>query len=333
MKKIISLVLFLLLFGAVCALEGSAVSYSEGMTALRNQFIHGETTYFDYACYSPVKDEDFQKYPLVVWLHGNSSGDYPGHQLNNCDIAMWSSEEYQSRFKDTGGAFIFLPRCPTNKLTVAWEGKQTPLKYTIDQFISENYHYIDTDRIYVGGYSMGGKMATIMASNYADFFAAAFLLSPVYSPSNSELDALANTPVWLAYCKNDNYPSLSQINVRSNWLYLTGVSNVPEKLRLSTFDGIYRPDGSYCGRDEVHNTWNAACYDFLMNDSSQYKDMDVVDGLGNKVKLSGTNGLISWLSEHRLGAVNATPSSGFLQKLINAIMNYFKSLVKIFGIF
>ena len=330
MKKITVLVLVLLALVSCFSVTSSAVSYTEGMDALKAQFEHGSNLYLDYVYYSPVKKNDGKKYPLVIWLHGNSSGDYAGHQLDNCDIAMWSSEEYQKRFKDTGGAFIFLPRCPTNTLVLAWEGKQLQLKGAIDQFIATNKNFIDTDKIYIGGYSMGGKMAYIMPARYTDFFAAAFLLSPVYSPSEYELDALSKTPIWFSYCINDNYPSLNHMTVSADWRYLMSVSECPEKCRLSTFDRIYRPDGSYCGSDEVHNTWNAACYDFLMNDGSQYKDMIVLDGEGNYVTLAEPDGLISWLSEQNLQ--NETVEvKGFFDRIIEAVIKAFANVIKIMG--
>lgn len=333
MKKIISLILFLLMLISIFSVASSAVSYNEGITALQDQFLDGGTDDMDYVYYNPVqKGFDLKKYPLVIWLHGNSSGDYPRHQLENSNIAMWSSEEYQKRFEGTEGAYIFIPRCSTRSLSLAWEGKQNALKNTIDQFIAENVHHIDTDRIYIGGYSMGGKMALIMATRYTGFFAATFLMSPVYAPSNSELDALAETPTWLMVCKNDNYLSLNQFTVKSNWTYLAGVAKYPEKNRMSTFDGIYYPDGSYCGDDEVHNTWEPACYDLFMNDGSQYKDMEIVDGLGKAVELTYPNGLISWLSQQTLSDYQTeAEEGGFLQRVIDMIINFFSTVIKVMG--
>lgn len=331
MKRIISLILFLLMLLSCFTLMSSAVSYKEGISALQEQFEDGTTDEMDYVCYSPLKKGiDLKKYPLVIWLHGNSSGDYPRHQLENSNIAMWSSEEYQKRFEGTEGAYIFVPRCPTKTLVLAWDGKQNQLKNTIDQFVAENINHIDTNRIYIGGYSMGGKMAVIMATRYTGFFAATYLMSPVYAPSNHELDALADTPVWLMVCKNDDYISLNQLTVKNNWIYLSGVSNNPEKNRLSTFDGIYRPDGSYCGRDEVHNTWNAACYDLFMDDGSQYKDMEIIDGLGKKIELTYPDGLISWLSQQSLQKETEEKNS-FLQRIIDTIMRFFTAVIKIMG--
>ena len=141
MKKTISALLCVVMLLCCFAVTGSAVSEKQGMDALRAQFLKGQSE-LDYVYYSPAGKNDDTKYPLVVWLHGNSSGDYPGHQLDNCNIALWSSEEYQNRFADTGGAYLLLPRFPTSFINVAWEGTTTPLKKTIDAFVRRNIDLI-----------------------------------------------------------------------------------------------------------------------------------------------------------------------------------------------
>lgn len=299
MKKIISALLCALMVFSCLSLSASAVSEKQGMDALRAQFLKGESEYLDYVYYSPVKENDNKKYPLVVWLHGNSSGDYPGHQLDNCNIALWSSEEYQSRFKDEGGAYILLPRFPTDFINVAWSGTTTPLKNTIDTFIRRNRSNIDTDRIYIGGYSLGGKMTIKMATAYPTYFAAAFPLSPVYAPTNAELKNLADMPIWFFWCKNDDYTSLNILTVNSNWNYLMNISNCKSRCRISTFDKIYNADYSLKtadGKPDIHNTWDAACHDMFMNDQKAQKDVVTKDGNGKTVNLTYPQGLIYWLS-------------------------------------
>ncbi len=335
MKKILSFVISLLFvaFGVVPIFSATAgVSIQQGEEKLKEQFIHSKAS-LDYVYYSPVKNEnDSVKYPLVVWLHGNSSGDYAGHQLDNCNIANWSSQEYQSRFEGTEGAFLLLPRCPTNSIVLAWgDERMLDLKSTIDTFILENADHIDTNRIYIGGYSMGGKMVIRMASTYPDFFAAAFPLSPVYAPTNLELSAMKDMPVWLCVCKNDEYISLNQATVKSNWNYLMSVSTCPEECRMSTFDKIYRPDGSL-REDEVHNTWDPVCYDLFMNNGEQYLDMVTVDGNGNIIELEYPDGMIKWLSRQSLDNRNyEEQEQNMFQKILAVILNFIKKLMSIFS--
>lgn len=303
MKKIISLILCMLILWSL-AVPTMAVSEKDGMDKLREQFIKvgKEDGIYDYVYYSPVKGEtDETKYPVVVWLHGNSSGDYEGHQIDNSNIALWSSEEYQSRFEGTEGAYILAPRYPTSSIiAVAWEGSTTTLKKTIDAFIKANAEHVDTNKIYVGGYSMGGKMTLRMASTYPEYFAAAFPLSPVYAPSNRELNDLIDMPIWFFWCKNDDYASLNQVTVRSNWQYLMNISNCKDRCRISTFDVIYNADYSVKtadGDNDIHNTWDAVCHDMFMNDNQPQKDVTTNDGEGAIIKLSYPAGVITWLSQ------------------------------------
>lgn len=299
MKKITALLICFLVLLQMLSLSSFAVSEKQGMDALRNQFRSGKSE-LDYVYFSPVKNNDNTKYPLVVWLHGNSSGDYPGHQLDNCSIALWSSEEYQMRFDKTNGAFLLLPRYPTSSvLSVAWEGGTGNLKKTIDDFVKEHIDNIDVNKIYIGGYSMGGKMTLRMAMTYSSYFAAAFPLSPVYAPTTMELNSLIDMPVWFFWCKNDDYSSLNPVTVTANWQYLMSISNCKEKCRISTFDTIYNSDYSIKtadGKKDIHNTWDAACHDLFMDDGAAQKDMTVKDGAGKKITLTYPKGLINWLS-------------------------------------
>lgn len=317
MKKItIFLLTVFSLFACLC-FSGFAVSINDGMDAMVSQFESGKSS-LDYVFYSPKKgNNDKTKYPLVVWLHGNSSGDYPGHQVRNSCIYNWSSEEYQKRFKGTEGAYLLLPRCPTKVAPIAWGvERKLPLKKTIDAFISKHKDSIDTSRIYVGGYSMGGKMTILMASSYPDFFAAAFPMSPVYIPINSELDAMGNMPVWLFVNKNDNYVSLDYNTVvKPNWRYFSKHAKYPERSRFTTFSTFYHAEGVENSGD-VHNTWDAVTYDMFMKSGEVYYASETVDANGNTVNLSFPNGVISWLSQQSLDNEQDGASINIIQRLI-----------------
>ncbi len=326
MKKITAVLLCVLILMSAVTANCFAVSESQGMDALRKQFKSGESV-LDYVYYSPVKDKDDTKYPLVVWLHGNSSGDYLGHQLDNCNIARWSSSEYQARFVDAGGAYLLLPRYPTSSLlSVAWEGGTGNLKRTIDDFIKEHIDNVDINRVYVGGYSMGGKMTLRMAMTYPSFFAAAFPLSPVYAPTNMDLNNLIDMPIWFFWCKNDDYASLNDITVRTNWQYLMNISNCRENCRLSVFDTIYNSDYSVKtadGKNDIHNTWDAACHDLFMDDGRAQKDMQVKDGNNKTVNLTYPKGLIYWLSSQKKEVPDNGKNVGTIRGILEFIMGLF----------
>ncbi len=330
MKKIISLFLSLLMLVSL-SVTASAVSISAGPDAAFEAFKDGEAS-LDYVYFSPVKDEnDETKYPLILWLHGNSSGDYPRHQLYNSDIYKFSTDEFQSRFVGAGGAFLLLPRDPTNSINLAWDFSVESAKKTLDSFISEFGNNIDFDRIYVGGNSMGGKGVYKIAAAYPEVFAAIFPISPVYVPTNAELKALSKTAVWVFNNKNDNYPQLSNSSVKNYFSYLNKKSENPQNNRWSSFSEYYGT-GGVLQKNEVHNTWTPVLNDLFMDDGSEYKAMTTVDGNGNTVNLTYPEGFIHWLSSQSLNE-NATAAwKNPFAWLIDFFISIFNGIISIFGV-
>ncbi len=333
MKKLISLFLVLiLLLSALSGLTVYGASLAEGTQAIYDTFREGKSA-LDYVYFSPVKDEsDTKKYPLILWLHGNSSGDYPGHQLRNSDIHKFASDELQLRFIGTEGAFLLLPRDPTKTVTLAWDFAVEDAKKVLDDFVDEYGNNIDTNRIYVGGNSMGGKGVYKIAAAYPDVFAAIFPLSPVYIPTKAELKALSDTAVWIFSNTNDNYPQLSPNTVYSYFKQLNKYSSNPQNNRWTAFSAYHRPDGSM-QQDEIHNTWTPVCNDLFMDDTSEYMAMSTVDGEGREINLFYPNGFISWLSSMHLSGGDAvgTPKGAFA-KLIEFLSNIINAIISIFGI-
>lgn len=333
MKKLFSLLLSLFMlcpFASFFIAQGA--SLGEGTDAIRRTFDEG-TALLDYVYFSPVKGpEDETKYPLILWLHGNASGDYPGHQLVNSDIHKLASDELQARFRDAGGAFLLLPRDPTENVGLAWDLTVDKAKSVLDSFIEDNINNIDLERIYAGGNSMGGKGAYKIAAAYPEVFAAIFPVSPVYVPSKAEMNALSDTAVWIFSNANDNYPQLLPDVVRSSFSQLNDYSQNPGNNRWSLFSDYYSTGGTL-QPDEVHNTWTPVLNDLFMDDGSEYMAMTTVDGEGNKIKLTYPDGFISWLSAQSLSEkASAAAPKGMLARLIEMISNIINAIISIFGL-
>ena len=186
MKKITAVLLAVLMLLPM-AVTALAIPLSSGNEALNKQMLDGEiaSTGIDYVYYSPVKGEDDSvKYPLFVWLHGMRSGQTKRAQLNWYEFSNWASDEYQSRFENAGGCFLFAPRANNSRNN--WEGTDCALlKKTIDEFIAQYGDHIDRNRIYIAGYSTGGTMVWEMISQYPNFFAAGLPLSSVMQPTSN----------------------------------------------------------------------------------------------------------------------------------------------------
>ncbi|MBQ6600088.1 MAG: hypothetical protein IIX36_00435 [Clostridia bacterium] len=247
----------------------------------------------DYRYYSPVKENDTTRYPLVVWLHGMGDGAYDGKQVERSDISLWTSADYQSRFKESGGAFIFAARSVEEK-GLYWDDCLIyPLRAAIDDFIAENKTNIDLSRIYVGGYSMGGKMTLKMAVAYPELFAAAFPICPAWVPGTAATSKLADMPVWLTSGTADplvNYFAW----VMTTWKNIVAESDVPGSCRFSTLSVVTYPDG--LPTSSAHHAWFAVNNDMFSSKNGDYPFMKTFDGNGDKVKLTYPDGMISWLS-------------------------------------
>ncbi|MBP3330088.1 MAG: alpha/beta hydrolase fold domain-containing protein [Clostridia bacterium] len=300
MKKFIALLLvFACIF--VIPVSASAVSLEDGLEAINNSFEKGEGPVagdfsIDYRYYSPVKDEaDAAKYPLVVWLHGLGDGEYEGKPLEKSQIGYWASDEFQSRFSPAGGAFIMVARS-REELGVCWTNKTIePLRSAIDDFISQNKENIDLSRIYIGGYSMGGKMTLKMAIAYPEMFAAAFPICPAWSPDKEAIEHLKDMPVWITSSSLDPLVSY-YVGVTPTWQKLSEITAIPEKCRFSTLTKVCYADGTKT--PSSHHAWFAVNYDLFTTQNGPYHYMTTQNALGEEVTLTYPDGMISWLSSH-----------------------------------
>ncbi len=306
--KIFAAVLAMLMLFTVSV---SAVSMDDGLDALKAQFQPGEGPKtgdhsVDYRYYSPVKDGDTTKYPLVIWLHGMGEGSEEGAQIKKNNIAYWASEEMQARFAPAGGAFILAARSREEK-GLFWDNALiAPLKAAIDDFIAKNADNVDLTRIYVGGFSMGGKMTYKMAVAYPEMFAAAFPICPAWALSDEHVEKLADMPIWLTSSTKDplvNY----YMNVSPTWEKICKTSNVAEECRFSTLTKVCYEDGTKTSSS--HHAWFAVNHDMFSSENGAYPHMSTVNGVGETVTLEYPNGMISWLTSHT-SDYNGEPSQG-----------------------
>ena len=142
MKKFLSVILALVI-ALSCCIFAVAEDSAPDIEALKARFVAGEGPVadgysIDYMSYSPVGENDSTKYPLVVLLHGMTEGAEPGAQIERSNFPLWASDEMQSRFKGTGGAFLLVARSREED-GLYWANQLiVPLKAAIDDFIAKN---------------------------------------------------------------------------------------------------------------------------------------------------------------------------------------------------
>ena len=299
MKKLICIILALAITAAL-PFSAFALTLDSGIEALKAEFVQAEGPVagdysVDYSYFSPVKENDVTKYPLVIWFHGMGDGSEPGAPVKKSNVAYWASGEFQARFDPAGGAFILAMRSREEDGIYWSDAMLEPVRAAVDEFIAANKSNIDLSRIYAGGYSMGGKMTLKAAVAYPEMFAAIFPICPAWSPSTDLTALIADIPVWLISGKADplvNY----HLSVTPTWEKIIEESNVAGECRFSSLAKVCYPDGSRTSSS--HHAWFAVNYDLFSIENGDYPHMSTVDGNGNSVELEYPNGMIAWLSAH-----------------------------------
>lgn len=328
-KKVISVVMAICLCISPLILSTGATDntkqalpLSTGLEALRGQFEIGiadecDGYALDYAYYSPVGENDSEKYPIVIYLHGIGHGAYVGSQLDDSTMVTWASAELQERWTDTGGAYILLPRCPEDQLQYWNTSFINPLRTLIDCFIEEHGDNVDTTRIFVGGSSAGGEMTWDMAIAYPEYFAGIYPLAATGTRSAEDIKKCKDVSVWVFASKLDPIISYTT-NVLPQWNKICKYNSNPGNCRLSTFGEVLNPDGTK--GDSNHRLYTTIMYDLFTDDGSVYPNVTTKNGNDETITISDSKGIISWMCEtHSSFEGNQTSA--------DASVNFFESLL------
>lgn len=247
----------------------------------------------DYMAFSPERSESAKR-PLVVYFHGMGQGKKPGSQIQDNNFPFWASEELQSRFT-TGGAYLLAFRSQEEN-NDEWDDKYiTAVKAAIDEFIENNTDYIDTTRIYAGGFSMGGMMTLKMITSYPEFFAAAFPMCPAYFPTEDQYKAIENLPVWLIVSKYDVIAGWHTVS-KIVWENICNYTKVPQDTRLTLFGKVCYPDGKKTPSN--HHVWLPVSNDLFTYEEGKYYNAVTTDATGKEIELTSPDGVISWLCQY-----------------------------------
>lgn len=179
------------------------------------------TLYLKYRFYDPKTKE---KCPLSVYLHGaDAFGDDNLSQLSLHDIGtMFAKKEWQ----DSHPCYILAPQCDQKK---HWSRKEITkaLQELVSSFIADHDN-IDTDRIYIYGYSAGGIGTLSVIKENPGFYAAAV---PICGASGGDnIGALVKTPVWLVHAFDDRIVKASYGNPGEGSKFYLGSRDIYELL-------------------------------------------------------------------------------------------------------
>ena len=226
-KRMFLLILFSFL------IVNTFASPTEGEFFKRSLTLNGKT--YNYRIYVPQNYNSEKKYPIVLYLHGSDErgkGNEIQVESGLPRIIRIGSRLGEKEFSSFIGVF---PQCPENNFWIG-ENADQALK-ALDETIGE--FSIDSQRVYLTGFSMGGYGTWYLAAKYPQRFAAivpigghivpAFLktpmkmppmlkdamhsnMLPLYESSNpykSFAEVIGKTPAWIFHGEKDNQVPIS----------------------------------------------------------------------------------------------------------------------------
>lgn len=233
---------------------------------------------------------DGKKHPLIVWLHGEGEGgDNNITQINgNRGAVAFVNDEAQKEFDSP---YVLAPQSPDYWMP-EWRLGDTLLKGTnntdnivelIMEYIDEN-HNIDRNRIYLGGFSMGGYQAWETLFAAPELFAAIFPICASYEVPQEQLHKVKNIPAWIVHTKED--PHVPVAYSRNAYGYL---KRVKADVIYTECTKIQIMSENY----DAHETW--------------------IPLLNNEVKNSEGEYFFAWLASQKKS--NQKVEQGFSQNL------------------
>lgn len=163
----------------------------------------GPTGRLGYRLMSPAHVQDGKRYPLVIVLHGSGAiGDDNISQLGALAMS-WAAPAIRKRYP----AYILVPQfaersanyapSAADGLLAATPGPNLPSLHALVDLLKPQFA-IDTDRIYVTGFSMGASAATQAVLQRQDMFAAAVAYSGI-APERASAAQLKDLPLLLVH--------------------------------------------------------------------------------------------------------------------------------------
>lgn len=144
--------------------------------------------------YAQFLNEDAEgPLPLMIFFHGGGQGNdiYTPIRFSNGG-SVWAYPENQAKYP----CHVIAPRSGSGS-----SHNMQNIKAVIDRLIDAGY--VDPNRIYVTGFSMGGGNTWSLLNAYPELAAAAMPLCPAGGPTEATAPLFANLPLWMMVDQED----------------------------------------------------------------------------------------------------------------------------------
>lgn len=196
----------------------------------------------DYLLHLPLDYTNQMAWPFILFLHGSGER---GSDLN--DVSRFCLPKRLELVAHDLPFVVISPQCPEGRI---WDDIHHEL-IALTEHAVENYR-VDPRRIYVTGFSMGGRGVWKLAALYPDHFAAGV---PIAAPADwyvgdplKAVEPVANTPMWVFHGEDDPI-----VPYEHGERMATALHQVGGQVRLTKLNGVghaacdpvYAMDGLY----------------------------------------------------------------------------------------
>jgi len=171
----------------------------------KRAYFQGDLT-LPYRLLSPLHPSGNKKYPLVITLHNSSRMGNDNEKQLEALSRIWLLPSNRKKFKAYVVAPQFAERSAnytfdsTRKILVAKPSETLKSILSLIEQLKKELN-IDSNRVYLIGYSMGGSAAQNLMNLRPDLFTAMVSIAGV--PDFSNLEGIKEKPIWLIHGKND----------------------------------------------------------------------------------------------------------------------------------
>lgn len=172
-----------------------------------NMFISKEREEINYRLFKPDSETTTKTYPLILVYHGSAGIGTDNTSQLRLFQKLFVNPEIQKEYP----AYVLAPQFSTRSSDYSMDETRNVLRSTPRACLNTVFDLvdslkrslnIDSNRVYVVGYSMGGSTVMNSLSERPDLFAAGISISGVPQFENPE--EMSNIPIWLIHGTSDD---------------------------------------------------------------------------------------------------------------------------------